>query len=105
MIKLTWFGHSCVGFRTKRTFCLCDPISDPDLVSEMPSLETSPKGIFVSHDHWDHFHPETIGKVAGERTIIYGPKEVIDLLQTDSRLSHLCARAVEPGQIIDIGDV
>ncbi len=105
MAQMIWFGHSCVGFRTEQTFCLCDPISDPDLLSEIPPLETPPKGIFVSHEHWDHFHPETISQVAAERTIIYGPKDVIDLLQTDNRLSHLCARAVEPGQMIDIGDV
>jgi len=105
VVYLTWFGHSSVRFETARTSCLCDPISDPDLLSEIPPLETPPKAIFVSHEHWDHFHPETIRQVAGEATIIYGPKEVIDLAKKDERLSGLCKRAVEPGDAIDIGDV
>ncbi len=105
MVRLTWLGHSSVCFQTQQTMSLCDPISDPSLLSEIPPLPEPPKAIFVSHEHWDHFHPDTISQVAADKTIIYGPKEVIDLLKEDERLCHLCSRAVEPGEMIDIGDI
>lgn len=105
VVHLTWFGHSCVRFQTARTYCLCDPISDPGLLSQIPPLEAPPRAIFVSHEHWDHFHPETIRQASGEATIIYAPREVIDLAAKDERLSGLCKRAVEPGDAIDMGDV
>ena len=33
IVRVTWFGHSSVGFRTDRGLCICDPADDKRLVS------------------------------------------------------------------------
>jgi len=33
MVRVTWFGHSSVGFRTDRGRHLCDPVDDKRLAS------------------------------------------------------------------------
>lgn len=74
-------------------------------MSEIPPLEAPARAIFVSHEHWDHFHPDTIEAVADCGTIVYGPEQVINSLKADERLEHLRSRPVEAGEMLDLGDI
>ncbi len=44
-------------------------------------MKTEPKDaafIFVTHDHYDHFSPEDVAKVAGEHTVLVVPEKMKD---------------------------
>ncbi|MBN1593943.1 MAG: MBL fold metallo-hydrolase [Candidatus Coatesbacteria bacterium] len=105
MVQLSWFGHSTVFFRNRNCSCICDPISDQSILSSVPTLESEPRAAFVSHKHWDHFHPETISDIAAEGMMLYAPEDVVDVAQADERLSRLRLRAVQPGDMVDLGGI
>lgn len=105
MVLISWFGHSCVGFQTQRSLYLCDPISDLGLCCEIRELTQQPKAIFISHEHRDHFSPETISRVGSEGTFLFAPSSVTGPAKSDERFDRLSVRGVEPGDAIELGDV
>jgi L-ascorbate metabolism protein UlaG (beta-lactamase superfamily) len=61
MEKIHWLGHSSFAVYGSRTVCL-----DPYRISGSRKADL----ILVSHTHADHFSPEDIAKVAGEKTTL-----------------------------------
>ena len=36
--------------------------------------------IFITHEHYDHFDPESISKIKNDNTIVVGPKSMEDII-------------------------
>lgn len=60
--------------------------------------------IFLTHDHYDHFSPEDIVKVAKADTIFVVPQKMKDMVQAFAKdEKHIVALA--PGVVKEIGDL
>ncbi len=57
--------------------------------------------IFTSHEHFDHFSPEDIKKIAREDTVLVAPASMEELAAS----AGLFLYTIEPGEEIDIDDI
>jgi L-ascorbate metabolism protein UlaG (beta-lactamase superfamily) len=89
-VDITWLGHA--SFRLAAPGCvvyvdpwkLTEPRHDADVV-------------FVSHSHYDHCSPDDVRGVAKDDTTILAP--------ADAAASLSSARAVAPGETIQLGEL
>ncbi len=61
---------------------------------KLPAGQPAADVVLVTHDHYDHFSPDDIDKVAGPRTIVVGPSCVAE------KVRGRVASAIEPGQTL-----
>jgi L-ascorbate metabolism protein UlaG (beta-lactamase superfamily) len=81
-----WLGHD--SFRIDGSSILyIDPW-------KLPPGQPDADVVLVTHDHYDHFSPSDIGKIAGPGTIVVGPPCVTDQLRGHE------ASAIEPRQTL-----
>jgi L-ascorbate metabolism protein UlaG (beta-lactamase superfamily) len=115
-IEITWFGHSCFRINIDNTTLYLDPIRQNNLLQT--TLDTKkqdkPKGILISHEHWDHCDPVTIFELCSPSTIIYGPESIknpivhrisfdvhdLEELKNESKKISI----VKPNDILEIGN-
>ena len=93
---ITVFTHSSIGIKTPVGNVYCDPF-------KMEEERHDADFILITHDHFDHFSPEDIRKVAKEGSVLIVPeamekkaREVADLV---SRIE-----TVAPGKVYEIAD-
>lgn len=84
-VGITWLGHASVLL----THGDCNVYVDPWKVA--PTL---PKAdlVLITHDHYDHFSPEDVKRVATAATRIIGPMA-----------NPLCTDRLKPGEALTIG--
>ncbi len=77
-IKLEWFGHSSFKMQISGKTLFFDPIRKNKLLETTlnPSSEKDVTSIIVSHEHWDHYDPDTIISLSSSETKIYCPVTV-----------------------------
>jgi L-ascorbate metabolism protein UlaG (beta-lactamase superfamily) len=54
-------------------------------------------GILVTHDHYDHFSPDDIAKVAGPATVVVGPSHVT------AKIRDRLTLTIHYGETLDVG--
>ena len=79
--SMQWLNHACVNFKFKGISLTTDPwlygpaflggwwLNEPSLKSSILTL-TQSDFIYISHNHPDHLHPETLKLVSKDKTIL-----------------------------------
>lgn len=61
--------------------------------------------IFVTHEHHDHFDPDSITKVKKESTILFAPKSMKDKVISESGIAPEKCVFMEPGEKYEQGEI
>lgn len=56
--------------------------------------------VFVTHEHFDHFQPESIAKIKNENTVIIAPLSMEKQIKAESGIAHI--ELWEPGTVHEI---
>src|SRR5205823_14789357 len=72
-----WLGHSGFRIRAGRSFVYIDPYR----VGDGPEADL----ILITHDHYDHFSPQDVDRLAGRRTAFIAPAAVAERVSGDVR--------------------
>src|SRR5205807_9577240 len=78
-VRFRYFGHACVLVESARSTVLCDPVISYDYPSDVPRLTYSdlPSTIdylLITHNHQDHFSPETLLQLRHMTRTVIVPK-------------------------------
>jgi len=87
--NVTWLGHSGIRISGDKIIYF-----DPFKINAGPAAAI----ILITHDHYDHFDPESISKITKSDTIIVGTENVC-------RRLNQAGRPVRPGDQINIGNI
>src|SRR2546421_1398924 len=82
-----WLGHSGFRIRAGRSFVYIDPYR----VADGPEADL----ILITHDHYDHFSPQDVDRLAGRRTAFIAPAAVAERVSGDVR-SIAAGESIEP---------
>jgi L-ascorbate metabolism protein UlaG (beta-lactamase superfamily) len=85
--SIEWLGHA--GFRLKLGGQIV--YIDPYRTAGGPEADL----ILITHDHFDHFSPDDVQRLAGESTRLVGPATVTEQLKG-------AATAIAPGQSVEV---
>lgn len=88
------FLHNSIRIKSGQGMLYVDPFR----------MEQTPKDaafILITHDHYDHFSPEDIGKAAGGNTVLIVPEKMKKKADTVSGLVSKIV-TVRPGEIRDV---
>lgn len=85
-MKIHAFHHASLSLSWGGTTVLVDPApmmggapaADPS--AEFKSAAANPDLILITHEHPDHFNPDILFAVAGDKTTIVAPQDVVDKL-------------------------
>ncbi|MBD3319425.1 MBL fold metallo-hydrolase [Candidatus Woesearchaeota archaeon] len=94
-LEIHWKGHDCFSIKTSKGIIYIDPF-------ELKETTHDADYIFITHEHFDHCHPESIGKIIKEDTIIIATPDC------QSKLSSFRFKAlhpVEPNKNYTIGEL
>ncbi len=91
LVKVRWLGHAAFQIKGKEKTVFID-LGEGAKPSDKADL------VLVTHSHWDHFDPKVIERVRKEGTVIIAPRDCISKLGAG-------ARAVEPGDMLKVGDL
>ncbi|MGN0378344.1 MAG: MBL fold metallo-hydrolase [Butyrivibrio sp.] len=61
--------------------------------------------IFITHDHYDHFQPESIAKVKKDDTLLVAPESVKDRILKESGIEPGRCRFFLPGTVHEMGKI
>ncbi len=75
-ITVTPISHATFALQLRREMVYVDPVGGADAYAGLPD----PDLIFITHEHGDHFDPETLAAVAGPGTNIITNPAVHDML-------------------------
>ena len=91
------FTHSSIRVRSERGVIYADPF-------KMREEPHDADYVFVTHEHYDHFSPEDIAKVAGESTVLVVPESMEDkaLKDTDGKYAII---TVSPGASFELDNI
>ena len=87
-IYLTWIRHAGVRIAWGDKVIYVDPYLIPGTPAKDATL------ILVTHNHYDHYSPSDIDKVATPRTPLVGPADVVN--------AHGSGQVLLPGQTIEV---
>jgi len=76
----------------------CDPVGGAEAYSALPP----PDLILITHEHGDHFEPETLSALAGEEAKIITNPAVYDMLPDDLKAR---ATSIGNGETTEVGDL
>jgi L-ascorbate metabolism protein UlaG (beta-lactamase superfamily) len=99
------------------TILFFDPVKRNELLRTMlePERESRPHAIFISHEHWDHCHPDTISSLCSKSTKVHGPspienpllhhmtfivREIEELKEASTRIS-----VVNPNDVLEFNEL
>ena len=85
-----WLGHSGFRIRAGRATIYIDPYR----VADGPKADA----ILITHGHYDHFSPQDVERLSGDRTSVVAPAPVAE------RLSGR-VRSIAPGEVLELGRV
>ena len=86
MVKITWIGHASFMLESAGKRVYIDPYELTDEYKELPA-----DGIFITHDHHDHFDESSINLIFHEGTEMVCPKTCKDPMKKFN------AKGVAPG--------
>lgn len=87
------FGHNSVGIKSDSGMIYVDPF-------KMKVYPNDASFILITHEHYDHFSPEDIAKVASEDTVLVVPESMKEKAQEAARLVKKII-TVKPGESCD----
>lgn len=87
-------AHSCIRVRASDGTVA---YFDPYLLDEAPH---DADVVFLTHDHYDHFSPEDLARVANDATCIVAPATTVDTL-AQAGVDRSRIVAAEPGQALE----
>jgi L-ascorbate metabolism protein UlaG (beta-lactamase superfamily) len=100
--KMTWlrsthlYGHTCIKVQTDELVIYADPVDLVDM-EELPRADI----ILITHEHPDHFSPQTIAELSKESTtIVHSDSPVVS-----EAIGGANALALAPGQKATVGDL
>ena len=67
-LKITFIGHGSLMCEFNDTVIHIDPVSDMGDYTNLPKADI----VLVTHEHFDHFKPETVDMLRKERTEVVG---------------------------------
>lgn len=76
----------------------CDPVGGAEAYSDLPP----PDLILITHEHGDHFDPETLSALVGEETKLITNPAVYEMLSEDIKAK---ATSIGNGETADVGDL
>ncbi len=87
--NIKWLGHSSILIERDGKNLYIDPWK----------LKTSGKAdlLLITHSHHDHCSPEDINKISGKDTVVIGPSDALEKVQSGDK------RIIVPGGTIDLG--
>jgi L-ascorbate metabolism protein UlaG (beta-lactamase superfamily) len=85
-----WLGHAGFLLRLAGKSIYIDPYRAPD----GPAADI----VLVTHDHFDHFSPEDIKRLAGERMHVIGPATVTEQIKGP-------AVSIAPGETVEVDGI
>lgn len=71
--------HASFVMETPLGTIYCDPVGDPSAYSDFPDADL----ILITHEHGDHYKPETLNVLAKENTKLITNPAVFDMLPDD----------------------
>lgn len=99
-IALMWFNnYSGFVFKTPETLLIVDPV---DLSNEAIDY-FSPDIIFISHEHYDHYHKNTVKRLFKNKAKIIAPRHIIRDLKNEVPEEYL--HVIRAGDIHKHNDV
>lgn len=91
-------AHSCIRIATPEGKVA---YFDPFMVADAPH---DADVVLLTHDHYDHYSPEDLAKVANERTTIVAPRTIVgSLLGKGEDQTRIVA--VDPGQTLNVAGI
>ena len=80
ILNITFLHHASLVFGYEEKFIYIDPVSE--YLGNNIDFKSFPKAdfIIITHEHWDHFNPETIAMLRKPETIIIANPNVCKLL-------------------------
>jgi len=91
-------GHASVVLAVPGLVIYADPTGGADAYNGLPPADL----ILITHEHGDHFHPETLSAVMGEQTKLITNPAILEKLPEDLKAK---ASALANGEATDIGDL
>jgi L-ascorbate metabolism protein UlaG (beta-lactamase superfamily) len=88
--SVMWLGHAGFLLRLAGKSIYIDPYRAPD----GPAADI----VLVTHDHFDHFSPEDIKRLAGERMHVIGPATVTEQIKGP-------AVSIAPGETVEVDGI
>ena len=86
-LEITFLGHGTLMFTFGAIVIHVDPVSDMADYANLPKADI----ILVTHEHFDHFEPQTIGMLSKEGSVVVG--------------TETCAQQVTNCRVMKNGDV
>jgi L-ascorbate metabolism protein UlaG (beta-lactamase superfamily) len=98
-MRMTKFGHACVRLEDGGTTVVLDPGALTD-----PAAAYGADAVLITHEHFDHFVPETLAAAATGRPdlLVYAPGSVVARLAGVEELAGR-TRAVAHGDVLEVG--
>ena len=80
-LEITFLHHSSLIFNYAGFYIYIDPVSD--FKHNIVDFNDFPKAdvIIITHEHWDHFNPQTISLLKKAGTRIIANQRVVDMLK------------------------
>jgi L-ascorbate metabolism protein UlaG (beta-lactamase superfamily) len=90
-VRLEWLGHSGFRITAGKATIYVDPYRvDPAVAADAPPADL----ILVTHGHYDHFSPQDVERLSGERTWLIAPAAVAERAGGQ-------VHAIAPGEAIE----
>ena len=90
-VRLEWLGHSGFRITAGKATIYVDPYRvDPAVAADAPPADL----ILVTHGHYDHFSPQDVERLSGERTRLIAPAAVAE--RVGGRV-----RSIAPGETLE----
>jgi L-ascorbate metabolism protein UlaG (beta-lactamase superfamily) len=98
-MRLTKFGHACVRLEVGDTTVVLDPGTLTD-----PSAADGADAVLITHEHFDHFAPETLTAAATSNPAltVWAPASVVEQLSEIEQLAGRLRTAAH-GQAFEVG--
>lgn len=91
-------AHASFVMSVPGTVIYVDPIGGPEPYANLPAADL----VLITHEHDDHYHPETLAAIVGEQTAIITNPAVHAMLADDLKSK---ATALANGETTDAGEI
>ena len=95
--RIEVFTQSSIRIRSDRWVVYVDPF-------RMRGEPHDADYVFITHDHYDHFSPEDLEKVCGEKTVLIVPETMEEKAEAEAP-AGIHIMTVQPGSVCWAGDL